>query len=251
MEIIEVLSLCIGSIILSFGMELSNEFKMLKDAADLGYKINNKKVIEFSKRINPELVKYKILLLFFPIVNIMTVALNRVKYIHSVDSYFTQLDAIGALEEMSNYEKTKYKEKPTGLNAFMLPIKMELKLKTATKMEFPDNSVVYFDKNDDEIVIYKAEGPISKLSEEEQTQKIIETYYKVLKDLYSSYENIEDLMDDLLSGNNSIEIKKSKSNEKINNETEVKINNLRQLKEELLQEKEENENKPLVKGRRK
>ena len=93
MDLIEILSVWIGSIILSFAMNISNVLKIVKDLADLGYKINNNKLSRLNKEMNPEYVKNRSLMLFFPIVNVMTVVADRIKYIQSSSAYFNKLDA--------------------------------------------------------------------------------------------------------------------------------------------------------------
>ena len=40
------------SVIASYGMEVAFELKMYKDAADNGYKINNKKISDYTKQFN-------------------------------------------------------------------------------------------------------------------------------------------------------------------------------------------------------
>ena len=245
MNFIEVLSVWVGSIILSFAMNISNVLKIVKDLADLGYKINDNKLSKLNKEMEPEYVKYRSMMLFLPIVNVMTVALDRIKYIKSSDLYFNKLDALGSIEEMSDYEKIAYAENPTGLNAIFLQIKMETKLQNALKVNLADKSVIYFDKEDDEIVIYKAEGPFSQLSGIEQKQKITEIYNKFAEEIYLNYEEIEGLMNSLINGKKHINEKKT------NDKIEIRINELKQLKKDLLQEKEESENKPLIREKKK
>ena len=245
MEFMEILSLWLGSIVLSFAMNISNVLKIVKDLADSGYKINNNKLSKLNKEMEPEYVKYRSMMLFLPIVNVMTVALDRIKYIKSSDLYFNKLDVLGSIEEMSDYEKIAYAENPTGLNAILLQIKMETKLQNALKVKLADKSVIYFDKEDDEIVIYKAEGPFSQLSGIEQKQRITEIYNKFAEEIYLNYEEIEGLMNSLINEKKHIKEKK------LNNGTEIRINNLRQLKEDLLQEKEETVSNPLIKKKKK
>ena len=245
MNFIEVLSVWVGSIILSFAMNISNVLKIVKDLADSGYKINNNKLSRLNKEMEPEYVKYRSMMLFLPIVNVMTVALDRIKYIKSSDLYFNKLDVLGSIEEMSDYEKIAYAENPTGLNAILLQIKMETKLQNALKVKLADKSVIYFDKEDDEIVIYKAEGPFSQLSGIEQKQRITEIYNKFAEEIYLNYEEIEGLMNSLINEKKHIKEKK------LNNGIEVKITNLKQLKEDLLQGKEEIETKSLIREKKK
>ena len=245
MNFIEVLSVWVGSIILSFAMNISNVLKIVKDLADSGYKINDNKLSKLNKEMEPEYVKYRSMMLFLPIVNVMTVALDRIKYIKSSDLYFNKLDVLGSIEEMSDYEKIAYAENPTGLNAILLQIKMETKLQNALKVKLADKSVIYFDKEDDEIVIYKAEGPFSQLSGIEQKQRITEIYNKFAEEIYLNYEEIEGLMNSLINEKKHIKEKK------LNNGIEVKITNLKQLKEDLLQGKEEIETKPLIREKKK
>ena len=245
MDLIEILSVWIGSIILSFAMNISNVLKIVKDLADLGYKINNNKLSRLNKEMNPEYVKNRSLMLFFPIVNVMTVVADRIKYIQSSSAYFNKLDALRTIEEMSDYKKIAYAQNSTVLNAILLQIKMETKLKNAFKVKLADKSVIYFDKENDEIVIYKAEGPFSNLSGIEQKRKITEIYNRFAEEIYLNYEEIEGLMNSLINEKKHIKEKK------LNNGTEIRINNLRQLKEDLLQEKEETVSNPLIKKKKK
>ena len=226
-------------------MNISNVLKIVKDLADSGYKINDNKLSKLNKEMEPEYVKYRSMMLFLPIVNVMTVALDRIKYIKSSDLYFNKLDVLGSIEEMSDYEKIAYAENPTGLNAILLQIKMETKLQNALKVKLADKSVIYFDKENDEIVIYKAEGPFSNLSGIEQKRKITEIYNRFAEEIYLNYEEIEGLMNSLINEKKHIKEKK------LNNGTEIRINNLRQLKEDLLQEKEETVSNPLIKKKKK
>ena len=50
----EIIILWIGTIIASFGMEMANELRMFKDAADSGYRIDINRMSELSKQVNPE-----------------------------------------------------------------------------------------------------------------------------------------------------------------------------------------------------
>ena len=50
----EFLVLWLGTIVASFGLEIANELRMLKDVADAGYKINMERLSEIHKQINQD-----------------------------------------------------------------------------------------------------------------------------------------------------------------------------------------------------
>ena len=60
----------------------------------------------------------------------------------------TQLNMLGALEEMSVFEKNEYFKRPTSINAVLVPIKYKIKLENAKLMKIKYENVdcvVYYE----------------------------------------------------------------------------------------------------------
>lgn len=251
------LVLYLGTVGFSFCVEIAKELRMCKDVADAGYRFDSKKFTSIVKEINPNVNKETILSMLIPFYNAINAVKNDFYYNQIRHILFDQLRVMGVLEEMTEYEKKEYQKKPTGLNALLLQIKIELKMTTATKINFSDNSVIYFDIKEDDFIIYKAEGPVSRLSEEEQKQKIKEVCIKMGKALSNKYDNIDELAADVKANINGTldlsqtSLDKSPNTENQDNSREARINELKQIKEELLQEQEEVVDKPYGRGRKK
>lgn len=236
------LVLWLGSTAFSFCMEISRELRMFKDVADAGYKLDVEKLSSFIKEFNPDVNKNTILSMLIPIYNIMNAFQNDLNYNKIRYMLLDQLYIMDVLDEMSEYEKKEYQKNPTGLNACLLQIKMKLKLMYATKIEFPDSSVIYCDIKEDDIIIYKAEGPISRLSKEEQKQKIKEVCIKMGKLVLNKYDSIDEFVEDIKAHKNgSLKLSQTDNKESESDKyssREDKINTLRTLKDELLGQKE-------------
>lgn len=182
----EFLVLWLGTTAASFAMELANEFKIFKDAADAGYKINMKRLSEFQKQLSPDATKITFLSMLIPLYNVMSVFQRVIQYENARPMILDQLSVTGVLEEMSDYEKKEYSKRPTGLNALIVPLKAESKLSKATKVTINGvfgESVVYceIDKTSHDINILSVSGPVSRLTVEEQKEKVIETMIKILR----------------------------------------------------------------------
>jgi len=111
----DLLLFCLGAIITSFLMELTNELRMFKDVADAGYKVNLNKMTELSKmqkEINPNAINNKYLALLIPIFNIMQAFKNAIQYNDVRPMILDSLNVTGVLEEMSEFEKQEYSKKP-------------------------------------------------------------------------------------------------------------------------------------------
>ena len=74
-----ILGACVVSSVVSVIVVRYNKFRMYKDTADKGYKINTKKVLNNTNQ-NKRKHNYKNLLLLFPIVNLFIAADKVIKY---------------------------------------------------------------------------------------------------------------------------------------------------------------------------
>lgn len=76
----EFLALWLGTCVASFGMEITNELRMFKDAADAGYKIDVKRLSELEMQLNPNATKETLLSMLIPIFNVMQVFQRTIQY---------------------------------------------------------------------------------------------------------------------------------------------------------------------------
>lgn len=187
----EFLLMWLGTIIASFGMEMKNEFRLFKDVADAGYKVDTKKLSEIQKQLNPEGAKNVMISLLCPFINIMGVFDRIVKYNSIRPFVLTQLNIMDVLDEMSEIEKEEYEKKPTGLNALLVPIKYEARLKQANVVSDAEDSKIYFefDKNVNEIIILKSTGKYANLNKEEQIEIIQNVSNNMMKKIVKEFVN--------------------------------------------------------------
>lgn len=256
----EILILWISTSIASIGMEIANELRMFKDIADEGYKIDITRLKELGKELNPDASKTTFLSLLIPIFNIMQVFQRTIQYNNIRHTILDQLDVLNLLDEMSEIEKQEYLKNPTGLNAFLIPMKAEIRLAKALTFKIKnenEDSEIFYEVGDsiEDITILRVNGDAAKLTVEEQKKKIIDSLTKMATLLAKEYSDKETFMNDL-SNNNSIIVNKNKETEatqklSINDEKQ----SLENLKKEILTQNtdtttytKENENiKKLVK----
>ncbi len=201
------LVLWIGTIIGSFGAELVNELRMFKDIADAGYKVDLQKMADFQKKLMPDANKVNLLSMLIPVYNIMNVCKNIINYNNVRPMLLDQLNVMGVLEEMSSYEKEEYSKKPTALNAFIIPLKTEIKLANALKLTTTDDNgtnIYYIDYNKKKgFTLLKVDGPDSMLPFEEQEKRAKEKMYNLGKHVRDNYGTAENYLKSL--DNNSKE----------------------------------------------
>lgn len=190
----ELLIMWLGTVVASFGMEIANEMRMFKDVADNGYKIDIKRLAEFSKQMNPNGTKTTLLSLLIPILNIAGVLQRTMQYNNARPMILTQLDVMDTLVDMTKEEQEQYQAKPTGLNALVLTIKKE-EVDKGTQVSFPDgaetSSIWFKTKDDGTRIIIKAEGPVATLSIAEQNKKLDEELSDMAKSIKEKYTEDE------------------------------------------------------------
>lgn len=230
----DFLILWLGTTIASFYMEIVNELRMFKDAADEGYKIDTKKLDYIGKQLNPNATKITLFQLLIPIINIMSVFQRAITYNNIRPMVLDQLSAIDVLEKMTDIEKEEYQKKPTGLNALIVPIKADMRLSNAHSIKINseiEKSEIFFElgKNFSDITILKVTGAASRLTVEQQKQKVIESLKTLAKSEIKEYNDNENLLNNL---NNSHNIELS-SSPKTNTQQVQQLNNSQFTKEEL------------------
>ena len=194
----KILVMWLGSVVASFFMEIGNELRMYKDAADAGYKISNSKLLERFGKERESKPSLSTLLLLTPVINIMFVMKNTLDYNNRRDDLLTQLHVIGVLEEMSDYEKSEYAKRPTGLNALLVPFKTTMKLRNANFIEIKDENGISskiffeFDKKSGDINILDVSGPASRLSYDEQKENVLNAYSDAVESAFEFIKSLDD-----------------------------------------------------------
>lgn len=220
----ELLIIWIATIIASFYMEITNELRMFKDVADAGYKVDVSQLSNFGKQLNPDASKVNLLSMLILGVNMLTVFQRAIQYNNVRPFVLDQLHVIDALEEMSELEKEEYAKNPTGFNAVMIILNKKLKESkniTITIKEDNVQSEIKFEMGTSlkDITILSVSGPAARLTEEEQKEKIIETWKEVVKSGMDKYGDRDALIKAFCS-NEVIDLSKSKNDKKDENDTE-------------------------------
>ncbi len=194
----KILIMWLGSVVASFFMEIGNELRMYKDAADAGYKVNNSKLLERLGKGRESKPSLSTLFLLTPVINIMFVMKNTLDYNDRRDDLLTQLHVMGALDEMSDYEKSEYAKRPTGLNALLIPFKTMIKLRNANFIEIKDENDISskiffeFDKKSGDINVLEVSGPASRLSYDEQKERVLNAYLDAVESAFEFIKSLDD-----------------------------------------------------------
>jgi len=215
----EVILVCIGTIITSYIFDTSLGFQMFKDVADEGYKINTERYNEFVKSNSKENDMNKLML--FPFVNIGFCFWKLAKYNEARPYLIDQLRVIDAIEPFTKEEENKYKAKPTGLNAMIISIIANI---NTSKKEI---EYVYTDENGNkamkkfasakelnEYLIHSKEHSninkeeSAKDSESEKTSVNIEESDK-LKELSAKKQALKEERESIINSNNQSPVEKT------------------------------------------
>ena len=232
----KILFLWISTVAASFCIELTNELRMFKDVADAGYKINIDRLSDLSKKLNPDASKITLLSMLIPIFNIIQVFERITKYNNIRPMLLDQLSVIDALEEMSEIEKQEYLKKPTGLNAILVPFKLEVRIAKADSVKIENDnekSEIFYEIGDslDDITILKVAGDAYRLTEAEQKKKVIEAIKSSLSEETEEYDDVENATN-TIKDNDDLELKDTDNKEE-QNVTPKQESSLSRQKQEL------------------
>lgn len=216
----KIVVLWISTVAASFCIELTNELRMFKDVADAGYKINIDRLSDLSKKLNPDASKITLLSMLIPIFNIIQVFERITKYNNIRPMLLDQLSVIDALEEMSEIEKQEYLKKPTGLNAILVPFKLEVRIAKADSVKIENDnekSEIFYEIGDslDDITILKVAGDAYRLTEAEQKKKVIEAIKSSLSEETEEYDDVENATN-TIKDNDYLELKDTDNKEEQN-----------------------------------
>lgn len=255
----KIVVLWISTVAASFCIELTNELRMFKDVADAGYKINIDRLSDLSKKLNPDASKITLLSMLIPIFNIIQVFERITKYNNIRPMLSDQLSIIDALEEMSEIEKQEYQKRPTGLNAILVPFKLEARIAKADSVKIENDnekSEIFYEIGDslDDITILKVAGDASRLTEAEQKKKVIEAIKSSLSEETEEYDDVENATN-TIKDNDDLELKNTdnKEEQKVTPKQESSLSRQKQALEDLknkLIEKQQAAQKPPAKTKK-
>lgn len=235
----KIVVLWISTVAASFCIELTNELRMFKDVADAGYKINIDRLSDLSKKLNPDASKITLLSMLIPIFNIIQVFERITKYNNIRPMLLDQLSIIDALEEMSEIEKQEYQKRPTGLNAILVPFKLEVRIAKADSVKIENDnekSEIFYEIGDslDDITILKAAGDAYRLTEAEQKKKVIEAIKSSLLAETEEYDDVENATN-TIKDNDDLELKNTdnKEEQKVTPKQESSLSRQKQALEDL------------------
>lgn len=245
----KIVVLWISTVAASFCIELTNELRMFKDVADAGYKINIDRLSDLSKKLNPDASKITLLSMLIPIFNIIQVFERITKYNNIRPMLLDQLSVIDALEEMSEIEKQEYLKKPTGLNAILVPFKLEARIAKSDSVKIENDnekSEIFYEIGDslDDITILKVAGDAYRLTEAEQKKKVIEAIKSSLSEETEEYDDVENATN-TIKDNDYLELKDTdnKEEQNVTPKQESSLSRQKQaledLKNKLIEEKEQ------------
>lgn len=255
----KIVVLWISTVAASFCIELTNELRMFKDVADAGYKINIDRLSDLSKKLNPDASKITLLSMLIPIFNIIQVFERITKYNNTRPMLLDQLSIIDALEEMSEIEKQEYQKRPTGLNAILVPFKLEVRIAKADSVKIENDnekSEIFYEIGDslDDITILKVAGDAYRLTEAEQKKKVIEAIKSSLSEETEEYDDVENATN-TIKDNDDLELKNTdnKEEQKVTPKQESSLSRQKQALEDLknkLIEKQQAAQKPPAKTKK-
>lgn len=225
------------TVILTIVFEFKNEFKMFKEFADMGYKINTDKLTDLSKMsVTTNSINSSLIGMLIPFYNLASVMVKRKKYEENKEFIFEQYMRLGILEEMTYDEWEEYKKNPTGVNAILVPLKKEVQ-KENEKISFGTitikepsgvDSVVNIkldlnkENKDDMIEIITARGPISELSKDEQIKFIREHLIETIKKGESKFGSKDAFIHELCK-NQSVDVSDIENMDSKNDEVDEEV----------------------------
>ena len=153
----------------TFGLEMYNELKMLKNISDKGYKVNLDEVTDINEIVIPNMPKARIIYMLIPMVNLYQVSKRISAFNKNGLSNLGNLDESLYLEKLSDAEKEYYKERPNGLRALNIIKKTEEMINRSSMhvSEKDRNSKIYFVVENGKFKLVRTTGIYSRITQED------------------------------------------------------------------------------------
>lgn len=233
------------SIPISYVIEIKNALRLFKDAADIGYKINSKKMSELpaDKEGAKKLFTQTLMIPFF---NLFVAYTHIEQYNNTVDLQLQQCDTFGVLEKMSSFEKEFYENNPSAFNAMLISLGLNNfpsitgRAMTGTVSDKETNSEIEFavDKDITEIIIVKATGIYEKMSLEEQQKEVAQTFLTMYDESTEQYGSVDNFMNEVENDQDKLNLNFSKNQDLEKKDYASQKEKLELSKQEILQYQE-------------
>lgn len=235
-----------ASTIVSVCTVFKQVFKMIKEFADEGYKINSKDIDNINNNM-PDVnnsSRMSLLSMFIPIYNLFFALSFVQKYESNKDMIFMYLKSLGIIEEMEEFEKKEYQKNPTLMNSVQVSKKYEEYLKKSFKFTINDRNTTtefYCILENGDLRIIKSEGFYSRYSEEKQKEILCAIMSEFFKKIESIYGNVEEFAKSL-DGQKNVVINLEHDDEVKNDEKEKESVSVKEkyakLKEQVSRDRE-------------
>lgn len=239
----ELLIIWLMTILISIGLDINLSFKMLKDIADQGYKLEMDRFNELSRQMNPRVTKNNKIDLFIPFLNLYNQFDKRMKYEQARPFLEDQLRIMDCITAFTQEEQENYNKKPTGFNALLIIIKSKVAEETKEDVsisftEGDEKNTIWFEKVDDDFKIIKTSGPVSRLSLEEQKNILkenLEEFGKALRARMTKEELKMAVKENKDIDLSKIPVKEETTNEAVNDNNFSMTHSTSEVKQQLEQ----------------
>ena len=220
----ELVFLYLLTVVLSVYNNLSLVNNTIKDIANLGYRLDLKRIGELQSKFNNNNSNNNLILYTVcPMLNIILSTQALITYFKNRNQVLETLDKIEAVYLMDEIELEEYNKKRTGFNALKTWIKTDDLKSNPVIAEDDLNKISYYTLND-RIVILDASGDVAKLSKDKQLDFILMSHLKTFENML---KEIKVNTDQEVNENDKEIVKKS--------DRKQLLKNLKKTKEALLE----------------
>lgn len=171
------------TIVLSVYNNLSLVNNTIKDIANLGYRLDLKRIRELQSKFNNNNSNNNLILYTVcPMLNIILSTQALITYFKTRNQVLEKLDKLDAVYLMDEIELEEYNKKRTGFNALKTWVKTDKLKSNPVIVEDKLNKISYYTLND-KIVILDASGDVAKLSKDEQLNFILMSHLKTFESM--------------------------------------------------------------------
>ena len=185
----QILTVWISSLVVSIIIEICNIISIVNDIYESKYKINIQKLKMINRQLNK---KINLFFLFIPMINIIEVITQRLKYNDTKKRIIDILYVFEVVEKMSFIEEKIYMEKPTLLTIMGLGRIVNERIVNAKKIEVRtenDYGDIYYEFGEDfsDIKILKVTGNIKDKEIDIQIEMVKSAIYQVANNYVADY----------------------------------------------------------------
>lgn len=194
------------TIVLSVYNNLSLVNNTIKDIANLGYRLDLKRIRELQSKFNNNNSNNNLILYTVcPILNIILSTQALITYFKTRNQVLETLDKLDSVYLMDEIELEEYNKKRNGFNALKTWVKTDDLKSKPIIVEDELNKISYYTLND-KIVILEASGDVANLSRDKQLDFILMSHLKTFE---SMLDEIKVNADQEVSENDKEIVKKS------------------------------------------